>query len=256
MDKKRIHSMLEKMTEWTESEMQSKGKENIDTEEMGKVVDMVKDLAEAEMYVWKKCYYESIVKAMEESEKEDVLMLKMMIEEHGEAEGRMGYDRWRNSKGRFAPKGTGHETSMAMATGRAGYDTRTPGPYYDDPRMWTEPWASAMGYDGHSRNGSRPGSDGSGMGSSQSGSAASRMGYTPDDMRNVNQDTRSQYHDARRHYHETNSQDDKMKMDAKADEYLHESIETMRDIFVQSDPKMQQKMREDLSRLFREMGGK
>lgn len=246
MDKKRIHEMLEKMTEWALSEMQAKGKEGVDTKEMGEVIDMVKDLADAEKSVWEKCYYESIVEAMEKAEEEE------------EALGRMGYDRWRNSKGRFAPKGHGHETSMAMATGRAGF-TPDPYPYYDDPRTWTEPWRSTMGYDEPNGNNAGSNSNGSNGRSSQSGSAAGRMGYTPDDLRmgeTQRRDTRSQYQDARRHYQETGSQEHKMKMDEKADEYLHESIDTMRDIFMQADPKMQQKMRNDISNLFREMGGK
>lgn len=249
MDKKRIHEMLEKMTEWALSEMQSKGKEGVDTKEMGEVIDMVKDLAEAEKSVWEKCYYESIVEAMEKAEEEE------------EAMGRMGYDRWRNSKGRFADKGTGHKTSMAMATGRAGYgDYRwNNSPYYDDPRMWTEPWISAVGYDGPNGNNAGSSSNGSDGRSSQSGSTTGRMGYTPDDMRMSDphgRDTRSQYQDARRHYQETGSKEHKMKMDEKADEYLHESIDTMRDIFMQADPAMQQKMKTDIANLFREMGGK
>ena len=70
MDKKRIHEMLEKMTEWSLSEMQAKGKEGVDTKEMGEVIDMVKDLAEAEKAVWEKCYYECIVESMKEEEEE------------------------------------------------------------------------------------------------------------------------------------------------------------------------------------------
>ena len=257
MHKQLVHEMLENIVKAAHSEIAEKGIHNVDTKEFGDVTDMIKDLCEAEEKIYKTCYYKKIVEAMEESEKEDELMLKMMIEEHGEVEGRMGYDRWRNSRGRFAPKGTGHETSMAMATGRSGYDPRLPNAYYDDPRTWTDPWASTMGYDGSIRNVVRSNATGTNRNGSEHIDTAGRMGYTPDDMRtDVNKDTRSQYQDARRHYHETNSQDDKMKMDAKADEYLHESIETMRDIFVQSDPKMQQKMREDLARLFREMGGK
>lgn len=230
MDKKRIHEMLEKMTEWSLSEMQSKGKEGVDTKEMGEVIDMVKDLAEAEKAVWEKCYYESIVEAMEEYEED----------------GRAGYDRWRTSKGRFAPKGTGHETSMAMATGRPGFDRdpKLPNPYYDDPRMWPiRPWDDSVGVMGYDRDGVRSDKNWSDGRRDQSGSATGT-------------DTRSRWQDARRHYHETGGQPEKMKMDEKAEEYLTESIQTMKDIFVDADPKMQQKMKEDIARLFREMGGK
>lgn len=69
----------------------AKGIENINTEEMGAVVDMIKDLAEAEESCMEACYYETVTEAMTEAD-------------GGE---RMGYDRWRYASGRFAPKGRG-----------------------------------------------------------------------------------------------------------------------------------------------------
>lgn len=52
--------MMEKLTKCAEMELE-KGVENVDTKEMGEVVDIIKDLAEAE-------YYAKISKAMDESE--------------------------------------------------------------------------------------------------------------------------------------------------------------------------------------------
>lgn len=52
--------MLEKLTKCAEMEFE-KGVENVDTKEMGEVVDIIKDLAEAE-------YYAKITKAMDEAE--------------------------------------------------------------------------------------------------------------------------------------------------------------------------------------------
>lgn len=49
MDIKRIHEMLEMLTESAKSEM-DKGIDNVDTTEMSKVTDMIKDLAEAMYY--------------------------------------------------------------------------------------------------------------------------------------------------------------------------------------------------------------
>lgn len=107
---KHIHELIEKLSECACNEM-SCGIENVDTCEMGKVVDMMKDLAEAE-------YHARISKAMEESEEED----------------RRYYDEWRYKDGRFAPKGHG----------RRGYEERwdmTPELYRDmdmkDGRMYT-----------------------------------------------------------------------------------------------------------------------
>lgn len=91
---KDICEMKEKLTSWAMAEF-DKGKEEVDTEEMGKVVDMIKDLSKVEKDCWESKYYESIVTAMEEGEEE-------------EGEGRYGYDRYRYpSSGRFAPKGSG-----------------------------------------------------------------------------------------------------------------------------------------------------
>lgn len=60
MHVKRMHEMLEKLTKCAETEFE-KGVENVDTKEMGEVVDIIKDLAEAE-------YYAKITKAMDEAE--------------------------------------------------------------------------------------------------------------------------------------------------------------------------------------------
>ena len=60
MDIKRIHEMIETLTEVAKCEF-DKGIENIDTKEMGEVADMIKDLSEA-------MYYRTITVAMEDSE--------------------------------------------------------------------------------------------------------------------------------------------------------------------------------------------
>ena len=57
---KRIHDMIETLTEVTKCEL-DKGIECVDTKEMGEVIDIIKDLAEAE-------YYAKISKAMDDAE--------------------------------------------------------------------------------------------------------------------------------------------------------------------------------------------
>ena len=114
MDIKRMHCMIEKLSECAKSEMES-GIENVDTCEMGKVVDMMKDLSEA-------MYYRTLTKAMDESTTEETLE---MFERYGD--GRRFYDKYRYADGRFAPKGRG--------TYRRGYDE----PYYHmNPDMYRE----------------------------------------------------------------------------------------------------------------------
>lgn len=98
MDIKRMHDMIEKLSECAKSEF-DKGIENVNTDEMGKVTDMLKDLAEA-------MYYRTLANIMEESDVEDALG---MLD-------RRFYDDYRyKTTGRYAPKGRG------SYIGRRGY---------------------------------------------------------------------------------------------------------------------------------------
>lgn len=73
MDIERMHSMIEKLSESALSEFE-KGIECVDTCEMGAVIDMIKDLAEAE-------YYATLAKTMQESDTEDVMA---MLDRYGD----------------------------------------------------------------------------------------------------------------------------------------------------------------------------
>lgn len=263
MDKMRIHEMLECLTEVALNEIKTKGAHNVDTEEMGEVIDMIKDLAEAEKCAWEKCYYKSIVEAMADEEKYEQSLLKEMIDKYGEADGRLGYDRWRTSRGRFAPKGTGHETSMAMATGRHGFvDDRDPWPnppYYDDPRMWKNgQWMESMGYPVDDRNSARSTDRRSSDGRDVQPSEHGRMGYSPDESRMDSTGKGlcyDEYDKARRHYRETNDASSKQEMSERAKKYVGEAMATMTDIFIEADPELQKKIKDDLFRLYRDFGG-
>lgn len=100
---KRIHEMLECLTEVSKNQL-DKGASSVNTDEMGKVVDMIKDLSEAE-------YYSRIVKSMEEYEEDEKeaekFRLHLFEEKYGESDGRRFYDHYRYANGRFAPKGSG-----------------------------------------------------------------------------------------------------------------------------------------------------
>lgn len=102
--------MIECLTEKALAEL-DKGIENVDTKEMGEVVDMIKDLNEAE-------YRAVIVKSMKEADEEqkeyDKELLRALKNEYGEEGGRRYYDHYRYANGRFAPKGKG--------TYRRGYE--------------------------------------------------------------------------------------------------------------------------------------
>lgn len=94
-----MHDMIEKLSECAKSEFE-KGIENVNTDEMGKVTDMLKDLAEA-------MYYRTLTNIMEESGVEDALGIL----------DRRFYDDYRyKTTGRYAPKGKG------SYVGRRGYE--------------------------------------------------------------------------------------------------------------------------------------
>ena len=65
----RIYELKNRFIEKIESDISQRGIERINIEEMGKMVDMVKDLAEAEAYCMKAKYYDTVTTAMEESDK-------------------------------------------------------------------------------------------------------------------------------------------------------------------------------------------
>lgn len=77
--------------------------ETVDGCAVGQVIDMIKDLADAEKNIAKACYYKKIVEAMEkEGERANMLTELSMMDD------RAGYDNYRYpSSGRFAPTGSG-----------------------------------------------------------------------------------------------------------------------------------------------------
>lgn len=179
----------------------------------GEVVDMVKDLAEAEEKCWKACYYKEIVCAMDEAREE----------EGGE---RMGYDNRRYASGRYAPKGKGHYSPVF------GYNPMH-GPY-----MMEEP-----GHDGMRM--------GYPITKNQTGSEF-RYGATDTDRSDYGR-SYDGYRKARRGYHDTHSETDKRRMDDHAKAHLSETVATMREMWDGADQPLKQKMKADLTKLVGEM---
>lgn len=111
MDIKMMHEMIEKLTEVAKCEL-SKGVEEIDTEEFGKAIDMIKDLAEA-------MYYRTITVAMDDAE-------------YGvdyDWEGRKGYrGQPRDAMGRYTIRRSG---GMRMGYEEPPYWHITPDMYHD-----------------------------------------------------------------------------------------------------------------------------
>lgn len=230
--------MLEKIAEYGKQMMEEAvGAGNVNLEDAGKIVDMVKDLACAEKDA---LIAKEMRKANEEDEAEEKYIRKIlkeenkdeykrMREEYGEDEGeRRFYDNYRyKSSGRFAPRGKG--TYMP----RRGYEEP---PYYHmtpdmmrehDPEYWRDVdreqgrlyFSSPMA--GGSSSGNSVGqSGGSGMSGGNMGNSGSSTrgysdgyddgqrrgyedGYRDGESRGRNQGSNSRYDRARRGYEET-----------------------------------------------------
>lgn len=155
MDMYRIHDMLEEVSEVASTEL-AKGSDKVDTEEFGEVVDMIKDLTEAEKNKWQSCYYKSIVEAMENADYGSDYDYQGMVDEdragYGRS-GRMGYNRTRDSRGRYAYGGND---------------------MMDDPRYY-DYMNGRMGYSNGAYGGGRRNQY------SSSGNMGSRYGYSHDE---------------------------------------------------------------------------
>ena len=254
---KHIHETIEKLSKYA-CEEACKNKEAIDTKEMGEVVDMVKDLAEAE-------YYARIAKAMEETEKEDEeeakYIMKKMKEEYGEEEGeRRFYDDYRYKRsGRFAPKGRGSYMP------RRGYDEP---PYYhmmpneaeyyrDMDRMNGKMYYSGGG---QSSSGNSSGQSGNMSGNSNMGGNTrgysdgyldgNRRGYESGysdgqrDGRKSNSGNESRYDRAKRGFEETkqmhkgNSQEDKTLTMKEAEKFANVAIDELMEALDDASPEV------------------
>ena len=215
-----------------DNEIHSKGVNDINAKDCGEVVDMIKDLAEAEKNCMEACYYQSIVKAMADAEEDD----------------KDGYNRNRYANGQYAPKGRGSRSMGFM-------------PYLEkDPWMpdWTynpdyDPVVNTMGYAGPRRNQSGSTSTYGDMEpASQSGS---RRGYDDWDPDRDPQHSMSynEYRKAKRHYTETKSPSDKQMMDEKSRRHIHEALDTFKDIWKDADPAMRKELKASMQQAINEM---
>lgn len=99
-----ICEMREKLVSWTKEAMNS-SPESINAQELGEVIDMIKDTYEMEYYCAKKKYYKTVTEAMEDHEdagrfkmgRAGMLMVPPEIDrrwdpdDYGDVYGRMGY---------------------------------------------------------------------------------------------------------------------------------------------------------------------
>ena len=91
----KICEIKKELLEFLDGIIDERGLHCMETEETGEVVDMIKDLADAEKNCYKAEYYKSIVEAMEDAEEEEELMMKLGMG------GKMGYTPRRGANGRY-----------------------------------------------------------------------------------------------------------------------------------------------------------
>lgn len=225
-----------KLQGWANAEFE-KGKESIDTKEMGEVVDMIKDLAEAEKFCMESMYYESVVTAMDEAT----------------ADYRMGYG--------------GPNKMNARYPDFMPYVNQEP--YVEE---YINPELMRYGYDGgRDGNSGNSSSNSGGRSNSSSGMRGGRSmssGYRDGKERWTSSESNmmnagdypgryggayNRYREMRRHYTETGNPADKEEMSMSAQEHVMDTISSMRDIWKDAAPELRTKMKSDLQRLMSEM---
>ena len=196
----------------------------VDTDEAGKVVDMIKDLSEAKKDYYKALYYKSIVAAMLESEDA------------------YGYNPNRYPSGRYAPAGRG----------RKGYEIM---PYIDRPYDMGDTDLSEilrMGYNAGGRSGIKT-HDLSGSSTLYDGNphvTGKNSEHSWDDRYGK---AYNEYKDSRRYYTETKSPAHKQEMESHATEHIMDTISTVREIYKNSEPELRRKIKDDMAKLVSEM---
>lgn len=219
MDAYRIHDMLEDVSEAASTEL-SKGTEAINTHEFGEVIDMIKDLTEAEKNKMESCYYKTLIEAMEEHEYgED-------YDEYGPIERRGYRGQMRDSRGRY--------------TSRRNYPMQ-------DERMMREDrygdyMSGRMGYSNGAYGGGSRGMSSSPMTSMTSGSSTgSRYGYSHDNyMRN-----RANY--------STSDPEDKQERMKMMEDYTKDLVSSFSEVLEGATPEEKTMLRTKLTKVVNTM---
>lgn len=240
---KSLCEMTEKLVTATKAEFE-KGIDQVDTCEAGKVVDMIKDLCDAQEKLWKACYYATVVTQMEEAKEDGMEEMPDMPMSWMLPNDRAGYDSWRYSSGRYAPKGHGHYV------GRHGFTPMTPGPYYPD---W--PYnGDMMGYPG--MKSAESGQSHGNYSDASRGATTGRMGYPYDGsdmMRSEYGRAYDKFKDSRRHYTETHSEDDRKEMSKHGKEHVMEAVSAMKEIWADATPDLREQMKKSFTALINDM---
>lgn len=207
-DLKKLCEIKKTLVCWLEQEI-SEGKEAVacHVEKLGELVDMIKDLAEAEEKCVKAKYYHTVTGAMEDYDEEE--------------EGPMGYDGWRYSSGRYAPKGHGHYV------GRSGYN---PDPMNPNVRRMMKDNLSDYRYTNPKIMGYIP------MDKMDPEWMPSRYGTGYDD-----------YLEAKKHYTSERTSENAKHMNHKIQECIGDSLMAVNEMWKDADPETKKKIEEEFS---------
>lgn len=209
----RICKLKERLIGMVEHELDTNAKD-VDAHELGEVVDMIKDLAQAESSVREAEYHQSVTDAMDEY-----------------SDGPMGY-RGRDSRGRFVSR-PGRGGSAGRRSGRRGYE----------PSDGDGDGMAGEGRDGGSR-GYRPGDPDMRMANWPDRDED----YDPHHGMAFNE-----WRKHRRYYTETKSDSERMKMREKENEHMAETMSTLREMWDGAEPDTKKRMKADLTKLVSEM---
>ena len=272
MDTKHIHCMLEDMATYGKEMIScAVGSGDVNLDFAGKVVDIVKDLAEAEKNA---LIAKEMRKAHEEDEAEEKYFLKMlkeeykdeykhMREEYGDEEGeKRFYDNYRYASGRFAPKGRG--TYRPRSSGKRGYEETYPKMMEEyAPEYWrdldrgnynrmyyTNPSGERTGYSEGANSGGNNAAENSNQPRNMNGNN-NIHGYE-DGYRDGKRDgkgTESRYDRAKRGYEETkqqhkgNSPEDKALTMKEAEKFTNIAIDELMEALEDASPEVKSMVR-------------
>lgn len=223
-----IKKMMECLSIKANAELEN-GIENIDANEMGEVIDMIKDLAEAK-------YYCKITESMEEAKEEEETLKKLGVDTSMIAS--RYYNDYRYKNGRYAPT----PMTEPIYNGRRGYVM----PYYPDEydpanEFYMNKWrfgTKPRYYDG---GGAMNGSNGNSSGVSNSGNGM--RGYDDGYRREIYPImSESNYDRARRGYteskmtHSGNTTEDKTAKLQSLEEYAKELTSDITEMIRDASP--------------------
>lgn len=251
MDTKHIHCMLEDMAEYGKEMIScATGSGNVNLHDAMQIVDMVKDLADAE-------YHALIAKEMrkehEEEEEEEKYILRMLKEEHGmsEEDSRRFYDAWRYKSGRFAPKGRGTRRGYAEPP----YYHMMPEDYKAHDAEWyrdMDRMSGKMYYTPVS----------GGRTTTHDGIGGDVRGYSDgyaDGMRDGRKTGESRYDRARRGYeekkemHKGNTPEDKQAKMRELEKYTKELAEDVTDMIADATPEERNLLRQKMQMMIQKI---